>query len=261
MLKRIERPRLDIVKRLEASLPQGVHSAYALLPLLDEAAANGVWVQIIRGEVTALVVRPVQGCVRLVAAQTADCEELRLFLRQLGGTVECAPALFQKLGGKSLARRSILTLDRLPEDTSGVAISVYEHFEPIYALLRANADADLGGTPTSDADTAYRHWLSATARGVFGGRTVVKAIYDRSGAPCSVAIADIFGRYVYLRDVATRKADRGKGYGSACVRGLCRELQTAENEIFLLCAGDSAQRFYEKSGFTKKTETELGTVE
>ena len=261
MLKRIERPRPDIVKQLEASLPQDVYSAYALLPLLDEAAANGVWVQTIADEVTALVVWPVQGCMRLAAAQTADCEELRLFLRQLGGTVECAPALLQKLGGKSLARRSILTLDRLSESAANKAISVYEHFEPIYALLRANADADLDGMPADDADTAYRHWLSATARGVFGGRTVVKAIYDETGAPCSVAIADICGRYVYLRDVATRKTDRGKGYGSACVRGLCRELQTAGNEIFLLCANAGTQRFYEKSGFTKKTETELGTVE
>lgn len=256
MLKLIEKSTRDTAKQLLPLLPQGLHTAYALFYLLDESAEGGAWVQSVGDSVTALVVQTAHDRVVVAASDAADFEELHLFLRQLGELVECAPALCEKLGVAPFERRSILTLRACPEESS-TAVSVYDDFQPIYALLLESAE----NPPPKESDKAFAHWLSATTRGVFGDRTVVKAVYAGTGTPCGVAVADIFENYVYLRDVATKKAYRRKGYGSDCVRGICQALKTAENEVFLLCANAETAQFYQKLGFVQKTEIELGTIE
>ena len=74
-------------------------------------------------------------------------------------------------------------------------------------------------------------------------------------------VKDIDDLYVYIRDVVTDKDYRQMGYGTDCVRGLCADLKTDTNRIFLLCGDLKTERFYQKSGFVRKGYIQQGIVE
>lgn len=266
MLKIIENLSADTAKQLFGVLPDTLPVAFALFSLLDVHRVDGAWVQTIGERVTALVVSEEQTKAYVAAADDADFEELRLFLRTLGGVVvHCAPNQTERLGVTSFSQKSIMQLEHL-KDGGKQAKTVNDNLRPIYDLLVQEAASAVGtASGTADFqklnDRAYKEWISKTARGIFNGYTVVKAVYVGENALLAAGVADVLGNYVYIRDVVTDKEYRRMGYGSDCVRGLCADLKTADNRIFLLCGDLRAERFYQKSGFERKGYIQQGIVE
>lgn len=263
MLKLIENLSPDTAKQLLTVFPDNLHTAFTLFALLDVHRVDGAWVQTEDERVTALVVSEAQTKAYVLASDGADFEELRLFLRTLGGVVVlCAPEITEKIGVTAFSEKSVMELSELPEG-GRQAQSVNDNLRPIYDLLMQNTAAVAGDAPDFQkyADRAYKEWLSKTTRGIFGGYTVVKAVYAGENALLAAGTADILGDWVYIRDVVTDRDFRQMGYGSDCVRGLCAELKTDQNRIFLLCGDLKTERFYEKSGFRRVGYIKQGIVE
>ncbi len=253
MLKLLENPCIDTARVLRAKLPTDFVTAYVLFSLTDGVSLNGAWIQTEHGETTALVVGLKQNELLLTVSDSADFEELRLFFQQFpGAVVHCSPEGLAKIGLTSVARRAFMVLDTLSA-CKAAAEPVYDGLSPIYALLAESAEK-----PTDEQ--ACLMWISKTARGIFGGVTSVRAVYDDARIPRAVAVADVLDGFVYIRDVATDKAFRGRGYGRACVQSLCQALKTVQNTVFLLCDADKTEEFYKKSGFVRKADLELGIV-
>ncbi|MGN0570869.1 MAG: GNAT family N-acetyltransferase [Candidatus Fimenecus sp.] len=263
MLKIIDNLSADTAKQLVGVLPDTLCTAFTLFSLLDVHRVDGAWVQTENDSVTALVVSEGQTKAYVTAAEHADFEELQYFLRTLGGEVlHCVPEQAEKLGITPFSKKSLMELCTLP-DGGKQAKTVTDNLRPIYDLLVQAASAAAGDTADFHkySDRAYKEWLSKTVRGIFGGYTVVKAVYVGENSLLAAGVADILGKYVYIRDVVTDKDYRQMGYGSDCVRGLCADLKTADNRIFLLCGDLKTERFYQKSGFVRKGYIQQGIVE
>ncbi len=266
MLKIIENLSADTAKQLFSVLPDTLCTAFTLFSLLDVHRVDGAWVQTEGDSVTALVVSEGQTKAYVTAAENADFEELQYFLRTLGGVVvHCVPEQAEKLGITPFSKKSLMELGTLPDGVKQ-ARTVNDNLRPIYDLL-VQAASSAVGTARSTADfqklndRAYKEWLSKTSRGIFGGYTVVKAVYVGENSLLAAGVADILGNYVYIRDVVTDKDYRQMGYGSDCVRGLCADLKTDANRIFLLCGDLKTERFYQKSGFVRQGYIQQGIVE
>lgn len=263
MLKRIEKPDIKTAAALLRMLPQELIAAFTLMPLCDAPAVNGVFVQTTEDTVTAVVVAFTQVQVYVYAVPNADFEELQLFLRTFGGVVvSCLPQQTKLLGVTGFSKATLMELSAVPAG-GRTAETVVEDLRPIYNLLAQEAFAAMQGGAKQEKykDAAFQAWLSKTARGIFGGYTCVKAVYTDARRLLSAAIADSLCEFVYIRDVVTDRAFRGKGYGADCVRGICRELKTADNRIFLLCGDLQTEKFYEKCGFQKAGYIEQGIIE
>lgn len=262
MLRLIEDPCINTAKTLLSRLQQDLYTAYTLFSLLDGVALDGAWVQTANDEtVTALVVSTKKSTVYVSASAQADFEELRLFFRIFDGkTVYADPVSLHKLGIKPVSQLVFMELDAFPEADSN-AVTVFDDFRPVYDLVMQPVSMETDVVPAIKQENMYKDWLSKTARGVFGGYTTVKAIYADSGLLLSAAMADVLGGFVYLRDVVTDRAFRRQGYGSACVRSICKDLKTENNTVFLLCDADKIEEFYKKSGFVRKAGLELGIVD
>ena len=263
MLSLVENLSKQTAEQLHGVLPHDFVTAYMLFSLLDTFAVNGAWVQTVGDEVTALVIEKNQTKAYVAANDLADFEELRLFLRTLGGVVvHAAPCYMKRLGVTAFSRHGLMVLETLPK-TKRTAQTVTEDLKPIYRLLTQNAKAAAGDTMQYRhyAEKAYKEWLSTQTRGIFAGYTVVKAVYAQENALLSAAIADVLGDFVYIRDVVTDADYRQMGYGRDCIAGLCKELKTEQNKIFLLSGDLQTENFYKKCGFRREAAIELGIVE
>lgn len=263
MLKVIENLSADTATQLSAVLPDTLCNAFVLFSLLDVHLVDGAWVQTVGEDVTALVVSEGRVKAYVAAAANADFEELQYFLRTLGGVVlHCAPEQAESLGITPFAKKSLLELNTLPEGGKQ-ARTVNDNLRPIYDLLVQEAVSATGNTADFHkySDRAFKEWLSKTSRGIFGGYTVVKAVYAGENALLAAGVADILSGYVYIRDVVTDKDYRQMGYGSDCVRSLCADLKTDNNRIFLLCGDLKTEHFYQKCGFERKGYIQQGIVE
>lgn len=263
MLRIIDNLSADTAKQLFSVLPDTLCTAFTLFSLLDVHRVDGAWVQTEGDSVTALVVSEGQTKAYVTAAENADFEELQYFLRTLGGVVvHCVPKQTDKLGVTPFSKKSLMELCALP-DGGKQAKTVTDNLRPLYDLLVQAASSAAGNTADFQkfSDRAYKEWLSKTSRGIFGGYTVVKAVYIGENSLLAAGVADILGNYVYIRDVVTDKDYRQMGYGSDCVRGLCADLKTDTNRIFLLCGDLKTERFYQKSGFVRKGYIQQGIVE
>lgn len=263
MLNLIEHISAQTVRQLYAVLPQDYVTAYTLFALLDSFAVNGAWVQTEDDVVTAVVLVKEQGQAFVAASEAADFEELRYFLRALGGVMlHAAPETMRSIGATPTSSHGLLVLKTLPELCREV-ITVTEDLEPIYRLLTQSAKQEESDSApnTLDAQNVYREWLSTQSRGIFGGYTVVKAVFSEENNLRSTAIADLLGDFVYIRDVATDANFRNRGYGRDCVVGLCKALKTEQNTVFLLSSEKKTEHFYQKCGFQKEATIELGFLE
>lgn len=263
MLNLIENLSSETAKDLLKVLPHDFVTAYMLFALLDTFRVDGAWVQTEGDTVTALVIEKDQTKAFVAATEAADFEELRYFLRTMGGVVVHADAAYmKKLGVTPFSRHGLLALETLPKE-GREAVTVTEELRPIYDLLIQSARTAAGDTAQfrKYSGRAYKEWLSTQTRGIFGGYTVVKAVYAQKNSLLSTAIADILGEFVYIRDVVTDADYRHMGYGKDCITGLCKDLKTPDNEIFLLSGDLQTENFYKKCGFQRKAAIELGIVE
>lgn len=263
MLKRIENLSASTAKQLVSVLPDTLCTAFTLFSLLDVHRVDGAWVQTEGENVTALVVSEGQTKAYVTASDDADFEELQYFLRTLGGeVVHCLPEQVEKLGVSPFSKKSLMELYKLPGGGKQ-ARTVNDNLRPIYDLLVQAASSAAGDNRDFQkfSDRAFKEWLSKTSRGIFGGYTVVKAVYAGENSLLAAGVADILGEYVYIRDVVTDKDYRQMGYGSDCVRGLCADLKTDSNRIFLLCGDLKTEHFYQKCGFERKGYIQQGIVE
>lgn len=263
MLKLIENLSEKTAAQLLSVLPETPETAFVLFALLDWVETDGAWVQSVEGTLTALVVKTQQTHIYVAAGEQADFAELRLFLQQLGGAVvHCATGLSKALGVTAFSKQSLLLLNRVPP-AGKKAITVTDGLRPIFDLQTQSARAAVGDAPATYKyyEAAYKNWLSKTARGIFNGYTVVKAVYVGKNALLSAAVADILQNWVYIRDVVTDADYRRMGYGSDCICSLCAELKTADNRVFLLCNDLKTEKFYKKCGFENAGSIEQGIVE
>lgn len=259
MLKLLENPTQDTAAKLLSCFSADIYTAYALFPLLDTHSLDGVWIQA-DGEnrPAALLVKPQNGYLRIAAGETADFTELRLFAAAFPECpIHASPAVLRKLGIAAQGKSSLLELKSLTAPAHR-AKYVYDGFRPIYDLVVGTLPTPPDTLPAEAQETLYNEWLSRTARGVFGGFTRVTAVHTENGDLSATAFADILGGYAYLREVACAPAYRKQGYASACVRTLCADLQKDSiQHIFLTCTAEN-ETFYQKSGFQKCADLELG---
>lgn len=266
MLKLIENLSAETARQLSAVLPEDSVTSYVLFSLLDWYTADGAWVQDTDGEITALLVEKGQTKLFVAASENADFEEIGQFIRCLGGlVVHCAAAVTKKIGITPFSKLSLMSLC-VPAEGGRHAVTLTDGLRPAFELLTKDRNEILGeSVNTFDMkrlkDRAYKEWLSKTSRGILNGYTTVKAIMAGENAMLSVAVADTLGQRVYIRDVATDSGFRKLGYASDCIRGLCAELKTDDNEVFLACDDLKTENFYKKLGFQRKDYIELGIVE
>lgn len=266
MLKLIENLNAETAQNLSMILPDDFVSSYVLFSLLDWYAVDGAWVQTEGEEVTALVVEKESTKLYVTASDEADFCELADFIKQLGGlVVNCSSAVTKKLNVTGFSKLSVMSLCR-EEESGRQAVTLNDNLRPVFNLLTQSRN-DIIKNGVDDLklkkynEKAYKEWLSRTSRGIFGGYTVVKAVYAAQNSVLSAAVADKLGERIYIRDVATDSAFRKMGYASDCVRAMCAELKTDTNEIFLVCDDIKTENFYKKLGFERKDYIELGIVE
>lgn len=260
MLKLSKSPTQDTAAELLSCFSADITAVHALFPMLDIHGLDGVWIQTNHQDSrpTAVLVKPRHGYLRIAAERNADFEELRLFSAAFGAVpIQTSSALCRRLGIETKSKSSLLKLET-PAAPAHRAVSVYDGFRPIYGLiLGASSEATVSLSETA-RENLYHEWLSRTARGVFNGFTRVTAAYAENGDLAATAFADSLGAYAYLREVACAAAYRRQGYASACVRTLCADLKKdGVQHIFLSCTAEN-ELFYQKSGFQKCADLELG---
>lgn len=253
MLKRLERITDDTAGQLARLFSNDLPAALAAAGC-DSIETESAWVQETeRGTVTAFCVLQKNGRASLAAAKGADTEELRAFLCASGAhDVQGEAGLLATLGVPVQTRCALMRLET-PFPPEAETPFVTDGLDKIYDLL-VTADSI-----PADADEK-NIWIARNARGIFGGKTVLTAIYDETGAPISCAAADGFGDYAFLRDVASAPHCRNQGFARACVGTLCERLCEANKQLFLLAAENTAG-FYRKCGFQKTDTVGLGNIE
>lgn len=250
MLKRLERVTDDAAGRLSELFSNELPAALGAAGC-DPVETESVWVQETeRGAVTAFCVLQKNGRAHIAAAPFADFEELRAFLCASGAReVQGEAGLLAVLGVPVQTRCDLMRL-QTPIRPEAETPFVTDGLDKVYDLL-VTADS----TP-ADAG-AKNAWVARNARGIFGGRTLLTAIYDETGAPVACAAADTFGNYAFVRDVASAPHCRKRGLARACVCTLCAILRERKKQIFLLAA-ENAAGFYRKCGFEKTDTIGLG---
>lgn len=258
MLKLSENPAQDTAAELLSCFSADFYTVYALLPLLDRHSLDGVWIQTDeKDRTTAILTKPRRGYLRIAAKENADFEELRAFLNSFGTCcLQASPAVLQVLGILPQTTFSLMALETETAPTRTVAY-VYDGFRPFYDLVVRTLRTPPDSLPEAVQNRLYNEWLSRTARGVFHGFTHVTAAYTDENILAATAFADILGEFAYLRDVACAPAFRRQGYASSCVRTLCKDLRGRAEHIFLSCA-PANELFYQKSGFQKCADLEVG---
>lgn len=259
MLKLLENPTQDTAAELLSCFSADIYTAYALFPLLDTHSLDGVWIQTDEeNRTTAILTKPQRGYLRIAAEENADFTELRLFAATFSqALVQTSPEICRKLGIETKSKTGLCALETYVAPKRK-AVSVYDGFRPIYELIVRTLQTSPDEFPASVQANLYNEWLARTARGVFNGFTRVTAAYAENGDLAATAFADILGGYAYLREVACAPAYRKQGYASACVRTLCADLQKdGIQHIFLTCTTEN-ETFYQKSGFQKCADLELG---
>lgn len=258
MLKLSENPAQDTAAELLSCFSADFYTVYALLPLLDRHSLDGVWIQTDeKDRTTAILTKPRRGYLRIAAKKNADFEELRAFLNSFGTCcLQASPAVLQVLGILPQTTFSLMALETETAPTRTVAY-VYDGFRPFYDLVVRTLRTPPDSLPEAVQNRLYNEWLSRTARGVFHGFTHVTAAYTDENILAATAFADILGEFAYLRDVACAPAFRRQGYASSCVRTLCKDLRGRAEHIFLSCA-PANELFYQKSGFQKCADLEVG---
>lgn len=259
MLKRLERPTQDTAAKLLSCFSADIYAVHALLPLPLMHSLDSVWIQA-DGEnpPAALLVKPQHGYLRIAAGENADFTEMRLFAAAFPECpIQASPAVLRKLGIAAQSKSSLLEL-KTAIAPAHRAEYVYDGFRPIYDLVVGTLPAPPDTLPAEMQETLYNEWLSRTARGVFNGFTRVTAAHTENGDLAATAFADILSGYAYLREVACAPAYRKQGYASACVRTLCADMKKdGIHRIFLDCTVQN-EIFYQKSGFQKCADLELG---
>lgn len=258
MIKLLESPSVTAAVNLLSVWPDSLYTAYTLLPLSLMHSSDGVWIQT-DGEnrPVAVLSKPQDGFLRIAAKENADFEELRAFLNSFGTCcLQASPAVLQVLGILPQTTFSLMALETETAPTRTVAY-VYDGFRPFYDLVVRTLRTPPDSLPEAVQNRLYNEWLSRTARGVFHGFTHVTAAYTDENILAATAFADILGEFAYLRDVACAPAFRRQGYASSCVRTLCKDLRGRAEHIFLSCA-PANELFYQKSGFQKCADLEVG---
>lgn len=259
MLKLVENPTQDTAAELLSCFSADLHTVHALVSLLDAPALQGVWVQTnAENRTTAILTKLQCGYLRIAAEENADFEELHLFAATFSkALIQTSPEICRKLGIETKSKNSLCALETYVAPKRK-AVSVYDGFRPIYELILNTVPAASPPLPASVQENLYNEWLARTVRGVFHGFTRVTAVYAENGDLAATAFADILGNYAYLREVACAPAYRRQGYASACVRTLCGDVKKdGIQHIFLNCTAEN-ESFYQKSGFQKCADLELG---
>lgn len=259
MIKLLETPSVQTAKKLLSALSDSVHTVYTLLPLLDISGLEGVWIQTDEASrPIAVLVKPNCSFLRIAAEENADFPELRAFTDTFNKVfVQASPAVFRNLGITVQAQHRLMALEAEAAPTRTAAY-IYDDFRPLYDLVVRTLPTSPDSLPENVQEKLYKEWLSRTARGVFGGFTRVAAAYTEDNDLAATAFADILEDFAYLREVACVSAYRKQGYASSCVRTLCTDLRKdGIHHIFLSCDAEN-ETFYQKSGFQKCADLELG---
>lgn len=259
MLKLLEQPSAQVIEHLLPASHDDLYMIYALLPLLDVPSLAEVWIQTHEeNRPTAVLTKTRSGFLRIAAEKNADFEELRAFLKTYGSIcIQTSPAVLAKLVVPPQTKYRLMALETETAPTRAASY-VYDGFRPLYDLIVSTLPAPPDALPAAVQENLYNEWLSRTVRGVFHGYTRVTAAYAKSSDLAATAFADVLGGYAYLREVACAPAYRKQGYASSCVRTLYGDLKKdGIRRIFLSCAPEK-EEFYQKSGFRKHADLEVG---
>lgn len=268
MIKLIENLDGKTALRLADFFGESVEGMFVLMSMLDYTSVDGAWVQTEDGEVTALAVQKEMSKVFLTAKESADFYELGDFVSRLGAMViHCESSVAAKISMTSFSKISLMVLNR-NIDSGRNSVEINDGLRPVFDLLtKSRQDIVRGVNPGKQRDfkkiseQAYKQWLSVTARGIFNGFTVVRAVRAGENSILSAAVADRLGSIIYIRDVATDRSFRKMGYATDCISGICRDFKKDGDTVFLACNDLAAENFYKKIGFERKAYMDLGLIE
>ena len=268
MIKLVENLSKDTASRLLPFFSEKLSDLFTLFSILDWTEVDGVWVQTTDGELSALIAQKAKSKVYVCAKDFADFYELADFISRLGAmVVNCSSEITERLGVTAYSKVSLMELEgEPPEGRASVVLN--DNLKPVFELITRSAKKQLFDSKTLDSaqlkklsERAYKQWLSAASRGIFNGYTQVRAVKAGERSVLSVAIADILGDNVYIRDVATDEEFRKMGYATDCISGICSDLKKQSDRIFLACADVQTESFYKKSGFCRKEYLDVGIIE
>ena len=189
------------------------------------------WVQRNEGAVTAVMMR-FDGVVTLLALDTADFDEIALFLPAVTDTVFCDTKTAERLP-------LVITVPVFELEFSGKvgtnASPLSTDFNRIYDILSSSDDKDISVNSKEDfyADLSHR-----TRHG-----TAKSVLTDSSTAICPFVTDSL----ALIGGVAVKVHARGKGLGKKAVLDLVSNL--ADRKIFVIATANKVG-FYEKCGFS-----------
>ncbi|MEG2396154.1 MAG: GNAT family N-acetyltransferase [Oscillospiraceae bacterium] len=267
MLKLIENLSADTAVQLCEVFDDDYITSFVLFSLLDWVTVDGAWIQNIGEDITALIVKKENTKLYITANSKADFLEITEFIKCLGGVVvNCSSKITSKIGVTGFSKAALMAFNGEIKNADTKAVELTDDLKPVYDLITEKANEIMKTSLQKKQikkfnDRAYKEWLSKTSRGILNGYTSVRAIKAAENSVLSVAIADkLYGR-AYIRDVTTDSAYRKMGYGSDCIKSLCKDLLCESKTIFLCCDNLKAESFYKKIGFEVKDYIELGIVE
>lgn len=268
MLKIIENLSEKTAEQLYDFFREKLSGLYVVFSLLDWTGVDGVWVQSIDDEVTALVIQREMSKVFVTATENADFYELGDFISRLGGMViHCSADISEKIGMTAFSKISLMSAEN-EIDSKRNSVEINDNLRPVFDLLtQSRQDIIKQKTVFTTrsvkkfTDRAYNEWLSRTSRGIFNGYTSVRAVKQGENSILSVAVADKLKTSVYIRDVATDSGFRQMGYATDCISGLCKDFKEQGDLVFLACNDMKTENFYKKLGFETKEYLDLGIIE
>jgi ribosomal protein S18 acetylase RimI-like enzyme len=141
---------------------------------------------------------------------------------------------------------------------------VLDELEPLWLTLKNHHGACTPGQPVHDDATSwaqrkqeYADWVSEEGSFLLvardgGARAIGYALVAvHAGSPTWIEPR----RFAVVQDLAVAADAQGKGVGRALLDRVHDESRCAVVELAVLSANESALRFYERLGFTRRVET------
>ena len=152
-------------------------------------------------------------------------------------------AFFDSISGFSENRASLLAMKKPSLALGEIDISVSPSLREVYSLLNEYLDMSDGDSFVADMQARINHMT---------GRAVA---LQRDGKIVAAACVFFESEYCgFLGGVATHSDYRGKGYASALVSCLCRDLILKNTLPLLSCTNPAAKRVYISLGFEEINE-------
>ncbi len=244
MLKLVEEKDVNRLDDFCYSFPLGIRIRCLLSAYGTASSLVKFWLGEENGAVNCAVCS-FDGCVTVVADDTAPFAELSAFLNAVGFNDLCAPDdTLGKLGFTAdFTKKMFCYVNPLSSGYEKVQTG-YGDLSEVYALISRSIPGSF-----SPEREAYLSWLSdftyRSRRGLARLKTVEG---DGVLLSCALTAAECEDAAI-ISGVACDERARGKHIGQRTVRTIADELAGEGKKVYVIALNDSAESFYLKTGF------------